>query len=635
MRYAPDTDLRIPDDPDLPFFTTLVQNFYNDMTACLNDQQVAQQYYDGDQWSAEDRAVLERRGQAALVINLIDSPINAYAGAQLRARTKWEAKPRTSKDVRKAQIASGVMNYVADRSCFSETYLSMVTDYLITGIAACFIEAGPDEINPKWIPYEHFIYDYQDRDYHFRNARFLGISKQLTVHEDRVTQLWFRFDRDLQEGVTTVWYHTIFKDDAFIVEPEPSPWLDAYGNPTCPMVGVSANIDYQFHRYGIVRGMIPLQDEVNHRRSKALHMLSVRQTFADATAFLDGNVTKFRRAMTDPQGHIEVAPGAVLGQNWGVLENQDLVSGQMALLQTATAELKERGAMGETQALNDLASSRVSGNAVSRMQAYATLRIDPLLARVRSFDLAIAKQVWAGIRQFWIEERIIRLMDEDVVINNQPTALDRVKESFPDASQEELLQAANESGVDPYLPVGEDTILGTADVDIIFGSSTSAQTMLEDQQQFILQALPMLNDSIPAVTRLRLLFEALPTLPNREQLLEEAIQLATPPPPPEPEPPNPLVDQMLAAELDKVRAEAAYKEAQALERYASANKEAADAALRNKVAGLPIETQAQVPKDSKLDKLDNQPEQPTPTPKKGVDKIDPAFGNAVTSPKEE
>ena len=57
----------------------------------------------------------------------------------------------------------------------------------------------------------------------------------------------------------------------------------------------------------MVRGLISLQDEINKRRSKALHLLSVRQVIAEQGAVPD--VDKARREVAKPDGFIEVMPG--------------------------------------------------------------------------------------------------------------------------------------------------------------------------------------------------------------------------------------------------------------------------------------------------------------------------------------
>ena len=65
---------------------------------------------------------------------------------------------------------------------------------------------------------------------------------------------------------------------------KPSPLVDEYGDPMCPIELVHGYITRDGERYGLVHSMLGLQDEINHRRSKALHMLSTRQLWYEQGA---------------------------------------------------------------------------------------------------------------------------------------------------------------------------------------------------------------------------------------------------------------------------------------------------------------------------------------------------------------
>src|SRR3546814_19342220 len=69
----------------------------------------------------------------------------------------------------------------------------------------------------------------------------------------------------------------IYTKGGFIIEPQDSPYLDDEGEPENPIKAVSLYIDRDNNRYGEVRAMIGPQDEINKRRSKALHLISQRQ----------------------------------------------------------------------------------------------------------------------------------------------------------------------------------------------------------------------------------------------------------------------------------------------------------------------------------------------------------------------
>lgn len=71
-------------------------------------------FYDGDQWSDEDKAVLAERGQMPLVYNEVAPMCDWMIGTERRARVDWKILPRTEDDVEKADIKTKVLKYVSD-----------------------------------------------------------------------------------------------------------------------------------------------------------------------------------------------------------------------------------------------------------------------------------------------------------------------------------------------------------------------------------------------------------------------------------------------------------------------------------------------------------------------------------------
>ena len=87
----------------------------------------------------------------------------------------------------------------------------------------------------------------------------------------------------------------------------------------------------------MVRGLISLQDEINKRRSKALHLLSVHQVIAEQGAVKD--VDKARREVARPDGYVEVMPG----MQFEIEPGGDLAHGPVQLLPHATTEMQLTG----------------------------------------------------------------------------------------------------------------------------------------------------------------------------------------------------------------------------------------------------------------------------------------------------
>ena len=117
------------------------------------------------------------------------------------------------------------------------------------------------------------------------------------------------------------WWRATFTKSGMLADPERSRFKDRRGKSACSIRLRSAYINRENQRYGMVRGLISMQDEINKRRSKALHLLSVRQVVAEQGAVQD--VDKARREVAKPDGYIEIMPGL----KFEIEQTADLASG--------------------------------------------------------------------------------------------------------------------------------------------------------------------------------------------------------------------------------------------------------------------------------------------------------------------
>ena len=73
-----------------------------------------------------------------------------------------------------------------------------------------------------------------------------------------------------------MWYFAEYTKAGMLKGGE-SPYQDEDGKPCFPLIMETAYIDRENNRYGEVRQFIDPQDEINKRRSKALHIMNTRQ----------------------------------------------------------------------------------------------------------------------------------------------------------------------------------------------------------------------------------------------------------------------------------------------------------------------------------------------------------------------
>lgn len=71
-------------------------------------------FYDNIQWTEEDKAVLERRGQSAICYNVISTTVNWVINSQKRMRGDFKILPRRKEDGKNAERKSQLMKYLSD-----------------------------------------------------------------------------------------------------------------------------------------------------------------------------------------------------------------------------------------------------------------------------------------------------------------------------------------------------------------------------------------------------------------------------------------------------------------------------------------------------------------------------------------
>ena len=163
------------------------------------------------------------------------------------------------------------------------------------------------------------------------------------AEQDRATQ-WADFEQkrvrvvEFWEKRGQGWYYCKFSGEIEL-EAHDSPYLNEDGQTCCPYVAWTPYVDEKGDRHGVVRDMRPIQDEVNYRRAKFLHMLNVRQVHARKGAVDD--IDDVRQQLAKADGVIE--HNGEWGTTLGIIDYADQVKGQADLLMEAKTELENLG----------------------------------------------------------------------------------------------------------------------------------------------------------------------------------------------------------------------------------------------------------------------------------------------------
>jgi hypothetical protein len=426
-------------------------------------------YYDGKQWTDAELASLQERGQPAIVINRIAKKINYLLGDEISNRADPKAQPRTPAHDEDVLAATDAIRYVCDDQDFDKVSSATWRDVLVDSAGGCVVEidakepeepatmaemmdgaaepaepASQPDIVIRRVSWDRLWFDPHSREPDFGDAAYLGVNlwtdqkdaiesyrgrsdvspnfesylsakdidgTSSTTYDDkpnrwtdgkrqrvRIVEAYYRKGED--------WWTCHFTQAGFIVPPKPTGYLNESGHHVCPLVITSAFVGRQCERYGLVRHMIGPQDEINKRRSKLLHQLSVRQLWLEEGSVSD--VQRARREAAKPDGVVTVEPNALAGGRIRIESNADLAAGQANLLAEAKGEIDSIGP--DNSAMQGVGST--SGRELQIRQNIGSRELASVTDNHRRWKRQVYEQIWLRVRQFWTDEKWLRVTDD-------------------------------------------------------------------------------------------------------------------------------------------------------------------------------------------------------------------------------
>lgn len=450
------------------------------------DAEKARDYYDGKQLTEEELAILAKRGQPPVIINRIKRKIDFLTGHEVKTRTDPKAMPRTPKHEDDAGAATDSIRFVCDNTRYDSKRSDAWENLVIEGLCAIEVGAvrkkGQIEVEIKRIPWDRIIRDPHSSERDFSDARYMGYviwmdyeaavakwpdrkdvletSKDSGATDDTYDDKpkWKIWGDGKRKRVKVVrlyflhnaqWHWATFVKGGYLDDVAVSPFLNEDQEPECPIHMQSAFIDRDNNRYGVVKEMISPQDEINKRRSKALHAINSRQTMGEEGAVKD--VRKMKTELAKPDGHVEYNTG----RKFEVIPNTDIVGAQFQLLQESKDEID---GMGANATLQGKQGPSLSGRAQALQQQAGLTELGRLNDARRDLDLRVYIAIWNRIRQFWTEERWVRVTDDEnnarFVPINSPKVVDTEFGPIVDGVQNEVGQL----DVDIIVEQGMDTV---------------------------------------------------------------------------------------------------------------------------------------------------------------------------------
>ena len=523
-------------------------------------------YVDNIQLTAAELAVLAKRGQPPSVDNRIKTKVDYLVGFEKQQRIDPKALPRTPKHETDADGATQGLRYVSDCEDYSSKRSGVWRNMLVEGSGGIrvYVEPSkyqkpmdmnammassamtpPQEMDIKidrvawdrmfadphsseldysdaaykgiviWKDYDDALYEYRDNSDAKDILDTTLSSAPSDTYDDkpkfshwadkkrkrvRICQIWVKREDE--------WYFAEFTKGG-ILKAGPSPHKNDQGGSDDELEFQAAYKNRDNETYGLVREMIPIQDEINKRRSKSLHLLNVHQTTYEEGAVDD--IDEYRRQKAKPDGTMKVNPGALSNPNGPKIISEtrtDLAEGHFKLLQEAKNSIDLKGPNATEMGDKTGGANAASGKAIIASQQGGMTQIGDLMDGLRHLDKRVFRKIWNRIRQYWTAEKWIRVTDDErnvkwVGMNVDPMQVQMLMQQNPEAAQKIAGVVGN---------------VAELDCDIIIDASPDGVTPALEQFQALVELKKFdANNELP----FRAIMRAAPNLKDKDKILDE------------------------------------------------------------------------------------------------------------------
>lgn len=502
-------------------------------------------YVDNKQLTAEETATLRKRGQPPVIDNRIKTKIDYLVGLEKQKGVLPKAMPRTPVHDDDADAATEALRYVAEEQDFASKRSAVWRNMLVEGAGGLAVTVAQAvdyggqpgvEIKIKKVAWDRMFYDPHSSELDYDDAGYKGIvtwmdyddalamypdgkdildttldSSPSDTYDDkpkfslwadkkrkrvRICQIWIKRDNQ--------WYFAEYTKGG-ILKAGPSPHQTDKGESDDELVFQSAYVDRDNNRYGLVREMITLQDEINKRRSKGLHLLNTSQVIYEDGAVDD--INEFHRQSVRPDGKMKVAPNALAEKRVQFNTREDLAAAHFQLLQEAKNAIDLKGPNATEMGDKAQGASSASGRAIIASQQGGMIQIGDLMDGLRHLDRRVFRKIWYRVRQYWTAEKWIRVTDDEdnvkwLGINVDPMQVQMLAQQNPQAAQKIAGAVGN---------------LAELDCDIIIDDAPDSLTPQLEQFQALVELKKFdAGNEIP----FRSIVAAMPNLKDKQNFLK-------------------------------------------------------------------------------------------------------------------
>lgn len=312
-------------------------------------------FYDGDQWTEEEKAVIESRGQQASTLNIVRPTVDLVLALEADRRIDFQVVPREPSDELVAMILTELLKQVVDQSDFDYWQSEAFRDAVIGGRGWIEVrvekdERGQNQVYCGRVPWEQVYADpfhaasdgsdirwaircvWTDRDWVKKkypdkaeliestfDDDYRGVeyeAQQATA--DRAVSPYYD-PRNGRVKLCEVWYldsdrvvrHAVFTDNIFLKgsPDDDSANVNPYKGNVFPLIPVYGFRNRKGEPRGLVEYLVCYQQSLNKINSKYLWNSSANRIVLEEGAVEDAETA--RDEWNRPDGMVVLAPGGL------------------------------------------------------------------------------------------------------------------------------------------------------------------------------------------------------------------------------------------------------------------------------------------------------------------------------------
>jgi hypothetical protein len=436
------TDTMATDYGRLQTLKRMLDESRSALSPAIEASKRARRYYDGDQLTSAMKRKLKSAKQPETIRNRIAPGVDGILGLIEQSKVDPRAYPRNPQDEEATDVATKCLQFVADKNRFHKLKLDCADNHCVEGIAAAIVQADDSgDVIISQITFDEFFYDPHSKEADYSDARYMGVAKWL--YADDLAAIYPEFAQEINSTVNQsagivagglswdddkpntslpwidrkmrrvlaveiyyrdqTWKRCVFCAAGELEAQADSPYVDEDGQPMNPIEASSCFIDADLQRYSPVRRAIPLQDELNARASRSLHLFNSRQlqVIPGEIPNVDSNVARLEASRAD----------GLLPEGYTPVPTSDMAQGNLLIMQEVSQSLDRLfptpAVLGRTDGSNQSGRSRLV------LQQAGMTELGRALGRLEDWENRIYRQCWLRIRQFWTDQKYIRVTNDE------------------------------------------------------------------------------------------------------------------------------------------------------------------------------------------------------------------------------